>query len=159
GAACCRVPDWLGKPHAALGHRRRTVAPADGDLSPRRRRPTACPRRIRDLPGRSALEGPRPLLRVFPRRQWRWHRREPPDGLDRARRQAPPAERSLSMLRALEQHWPEYLAEALGLGLFMLSACVFGTLLGHPASPAARAIPDGFPRRLLMGLAMGLTAV
>ena len=63
------------------------------------------------------------------------------------------------MLRALEQHWPEYLAEALGLGLFMLSACVFGTLLGHPASPAARAIPDGFPRRLLMGLAMGLTAV
>jgi aquaporin Z len=63
------------------------------------------------------------------------------------------------MLRALEQHWPEYLAEALGLGLFMLSACVFGTLLGHPASPAARAIPDGLPRRLLMGLAMGLTAV
>jgi len=63
------------------------------------------------------------------------------------------------MLRALEQHWPEYLAEALGLGLFMLSACVFGTLLGHPASPVARAIPDGLPRRLLMGLAMGVTAV
>ncbi len=42
------------------------------------------------------------------------------------------------MRRALEQHWPEYLAEALGLGLFMISACVFGTLLGHPVprSPA-----------------------
>jgi aquaporin Z len=63
------------------------------------------------------------------------------------------------MLRALEEHWPEYLAEALGLGLFMVSACVFGTLLGHPGSPAARAIPDGLARRLLMGLAMGLTAV
>ncbi len=63
------------------------------------------------------------------------------------------------MRRALEQHWPEYLAEALGLGLFMISACVFGTLLGHPGSPVARAIPDGLPRRLLMGLAMGSTAV
>jgi len=40
----------------------------------------------------------------------------------------------------------------------MVSACVFGTLLGHPGSPAARAVPDGLARRLLMGLAMGLTA-
>jgi aquaporin Z len=63
------------------------------------------------------------------------------------------------VLRALREHWPEYLAEAVGLGLFMLSACVFGTLLGHPGSPAARAVPDGLTRRLLMGLAMGLTAV
>ena len=63
------------------------------------------------------------------------------------------------MLRALEEHWPEFLAEAVGLGLFMVSACMFGTLLGHPGSPAARAIPDGLVRRLLMGLAMGLTAV
>ncbi len=63
------------------------------------------------------------------------------------------------MLRTLEEHWPEYLAETLGLGLFMVSACVFGTLLGHPGSPAARAVPDGLARRLLMGLAMGLTAV
>jgi len=65
----------------------------------------------------------------------------------------------MSMAKALDDHWPEYLAEALGLGLFMVSACVFGTLLGHPGSPAARVIPDGLPRRLLMGLAMGLTAV
>jgi len=63
------------------------------------------------------------------------------------------------MLRAFEEHWPEYMAEALGLGLFMVSACVFGTLLGHPGSPAARVIPHGFHRRLLMGLAMGFTAV
>jgi len=49
--------------------------------------------------------------------------------------------------------------EAAGLGLFMLSACAFATLLEHPASPARRALPNGFLRRALMGLAMGLTAV
>ncbi len=56
-------------------------------------------------------------------------------------------------------HWPEYLIEALALGLFMVSACVFATLLEHPDSPARRALPSGFQRRVLMGLAMGLTAV
>jgi aquaporin Z len=63
------------------------------------------------------------------------------------------------MLRTLGEHWPEYLAEALGLGLFMVSACVFGTLLGHPSSVAAHAVPDGLRRRFLMGLAMGSTAL
>jgi len=63
------------------------------------------------------------------------------------------------MLAALKSHWPEYLGEAGGLGLFMVSACLFGAFLFHPGSPAARAIPDGLARRLLMGLAMGLTAV
>lgn len=60
---------------------------------------------------------------------------------------------------ALRGHWPEYLMEAAGLGLFMLSACVFGTLLGHPASPVVQAVPEPLVRRVLMGLAMGLTAV
>lgn len=63
------------------------------------------------------------------------------------------------MLGALRRHWPEYLMEAFGLGAFMLSACVFGTLLWHPASPVAQAIADGVGRRALMGVAMGLTAV
>src|SRR5216683_6822467 len=63
------------------------------------------------------------------------------------------------MLAALKSHWPEYLGEAGGLGLFMVSACLFGALLFHPGSPAARAIPDGLARRLVMGMAMGLTAV
>ncbi len=45
------------------------------------------------------------------------------------------------------------------LGLFMVAACGFATLLEHPASPARQALPDGNVRRLLMGLAMGLTAV
>ena len=63
------------------------------------------------------------------------------------------------MLNALKKHWPEYLMEAAGLGIFMVSASVFTILLYHPASPAFEVLPDEFPRRVLMGLAMGLTAI
>jgi aquaporin Z len=62
------------------------------------------------------------------------------------------------MRDALRRHWPEYLIEAAGLGLFMVSACLFGTLLEHPGSPVRQALPDATLRRLLMGIAMGLTA-
>ena len=112
----------------------------------------------------------------------RGHRREPPDGLDGARGQAPaerrghqpeppdrltglvaealPAERGIAWATRSAQHWPEYLMEAAGLGLFMISACVFGTLLEHPASPVrAGRCPTPLVRRVLMGLAMGLTAI
>jgi len=60
---------------------------------------------------------------------------------------------------SLGRHWPEYLMEAAGLGLFMISAATFGVLLEHPASPARQAIGNELLRRLLMGVAMGLTAV
>ena len=63
------------------------------------------------------------------------------------------------MPAALKHHWPEYLMETAGLGIFMLSACVFATLLEHPASPVRQALSDPILRRILMGLAMGLTAV
>ena len=63
------------------------------------------------------------------------------------------------MRAALVTHWREYLIEAAGLGLFMLVACAFGTLLGHPASPLVQAIPSPLARRALMGVAMGLTAI
>jgi aquaporin Z len=49
--------------------------------------------------------------------------------------------------------------EAAGLGAFMVSACVFGTLLQHPGSPVRQAIDDALVRRGLMGLAMGATAI
>ncbi len=61
------------------------------------------------------------------------------------------------MLTALEQHWQEYLIEAWCLGTFMVSACAFAVLLFHPASHAATL--DAGLRMVLMGLAMGLTAV
>ena len=60
---------------------------------------------------------------------------------------------------SLKQHWPEYLMEAAELGLFMFSACAFTVLLYHPSSPVAQAIHDGLWRRLLMGTAMGSTAI
>jgi len=63
------------------------------------------------------------------------------------------------LLKALKQHWPEYLMEAAGLGAFMISACAFGVLLEHPASPVQQSIANAAVRRVLMGLAMGLTAV
>jgi len=63
------------------------------------------------------------------------------------------------MRSALGTHWPEYLMEAAGLGIFMVSAGGFGIVLFHPASPVALAIADPLPRRFLMGCAMGLTAV
>jgi len=63
------------------------------------------------------------------------------------------------MLDSLKRHWPEYLMEAAGLGFLMISACVFATLLEYPGSPVHQAIDDPDLRRLLIGLAMGLTAV
>src|ERR1051326_4161148 len=63
------------------------------------------------------------------------------------------------MREALKNHWPEYVMEAAGLGIFMVSASVFAILLYHPGSPAIQALPEEFPRRILMGMAMGLTAI
>jgi glycerol uptake facilitator-like aquaporin len=63
------------------------------------------------------------------------------------------------MFAALKEHWPEYLMEAAGLGIFMVSACVFGALLEYPVSPVHQTIRDPIVRRILMGLARGLTAV
>lgn len=61
--------------------------------------------------------------------------------------------------RALASHWPEYLMEAAGLALFMVSACTFVVLLEHPSSAVHQLLPDATLRRMLIGLAMGLTAV
>jgi len=57
-------------------------------------------------------------------------------------------------------HWPEYAIEALCLGLFMLSAATFASLLRHPASPLSPALNAFTPplQRLPMGIVMGLTA-
>jgi aquaporin Z len=62
-------------------------------------------------------------------------------------------------LAAVRQHWPEYLIEAASLGLFMVSACLFATLLQHPSSPVRHTVMTAMLRRIPMGLAMGVTAV
>ena len=63
------------------------------------------------------------------------------------------------MLSALRKHWPEYLCEALCLGLFMISAGGFTVLLEYPNSPVRQALPNDFLRLALNGLTMGLTAI
>lgn len=60
---------------------------------------------------------------------------------------------------AMARHWPEYLIEACALGVFMVSACVFSILLEYPQSPVRQAVASAELRRVIMGLAMGFTAV
>jgi len=64
-----------------------------------------------------------------------------------------------SLADSLKRHWPEYLMEAAALGIFMISAGVFTTLLEHPSSPLRHAIPSEDARRALIGVAMGGTAM
>jgi aquaporin Z len=64
-----------------------------------------------------------------------------------------------TLLTALRRHWPEYLIEAGGIAVFMVSALSFATLLEHPDSPVHGALPHPLLRRALMGLAMALTAI
>jgi len=59
----------------------------------------------------------------------------------------------------LRDHWREYLMEAAGLGIFMVAAGGFASLIQHPDSPVRQAVGDPLLRRLLMGLAMGATAI
>jgi aquaporin Z len=56
-------------------------------------------------------------------------------------------------------HWPEYAMEAALLGLFMISACVFTVILQLPGSPIRDAVSSAVLRRVLTGVAMGLTAI
>ncbi|HEX2327883.1 MAG TPA: aquaporin [Candidatus Angelobacter sp.] len=61
--------------------------------------------------------------------------------------------------KSLRFHWPEYLMEAGGLGIYMFFACAFATLLHHPASPVRRIAVGNLSRRAFMGLAMGATVI
>jgi aquaporin Z len=62
-------------------------------------------------------------------------------------------------MNTLYRHYPEYLMEAAGLGIFMISAAVVTALLEHPASPIQQAISEPLLRRLIIGVGMGLTAI
>jgi len=57
------------------------------------------------------------------------------------------------------RHWPLYLYEGAELAIFMISACCFTVWLFDPAYPVLHLVPDSAVRRLLMGIAMGLTAI
>jgi len=63
------------------------------------------------------------------------------------------------MAQILAKHWPEYLIEGALLGIFMISATLVTALVEHPNSPIHRTVPHRGLRRMLIGLAMGTTAI
>ena len=82
--------------------------------------------------------------------------------LEQARTQADQTNsgpRALSALGTLGLHWPEYVMEGVELGLYMISACAFVVLLQYPTSPLHQALPGPTLRRVLFGIAMGVTAI
>jgi aquaporin Z len=60
---------------------------------------------------------------------------------------------------AFNCHWCLYIFEGIELSIFMISACFATVYLFDPGFPALRLIPSAAVRRLLMGTAMGATAV
>ena len=88
-----RVSDRIGPDDDAARGRGGDLAPAVEHLPRGRGRAAAGLRRHRALPDRSAVARPGSVPRILPRRHRRGRRRQPPDRLDRARRQTPSAER------------------------------------------------------------------
>ncbi|GAA3928274.1 aquaporin [Hymenobacter algoricola] len=67
------------------------------------------------------------------------------------------------LILALRRHWPYYLAEAVGLGVFMLSSSLLTLALEHPASGLHQALvaqgAGEMLRRVPLGVGMGLVIV
>ena len=63
------------------------------------------------------------------------------------------------MRASFKKNWIHYVQEALGLGIFMASACFFSAMLFSPKSSWNSAIPGQEIRNILMGIAMGSTAL
>jgi aquaporin Z len=63
----------------------------------------------------------------------------------------------------VEKNWKtelrKYVEEAIGLGIFMISAGFFDAVIEYPGLPFRQSISSAVLRRFLVGLAMGLTAL
>lgn len=57
------------------------------------------------------------------------------------------------------KNWVHYMREALGLAIFMISACAFGVLLESRNSWLHHSIHSDWIRLVVMGVAMGATAL
>jgi aquaporin Z len=58
-----------------------------------------------------------------------------------------------------KKEFRKYIDEAVGLGIFMVSACFFDALVECKGLPFRTALTSALLRRFLIGLAMGLTAL
>jgi aquaporin Z len=76
----------------------------------------------------------------------------------RANGSAGPAFNETALL-TFRRNWSLYVFEGAELAIFMISACVFTVLLFDPSYAAIRLFPSPTIRRLLMGVAMGMTAI
>jgi aquaporin Z len=65
----------------------------------------------------------------------------------------------IQMKAAFKKNWTHYLQEALGLAIFMISACFFGALLWGNDSSFHFAIENQATRNIVTGLLMGSTAL
>lgn len=66
---------------------------------------------------------------------------------------------SIAAREAFNRHWRLYIFEGVELAIFMVSACFATVYLFDPSYPALHLVPSTAIRRLLMGVAMGSTAV
>ena len=60
---------------------------------------------------------------------------------------------------SFERNWRLYIFEAIELAIFMISACASTVFLFDPAYAMPHILPNAVFRRVLMGIAMGITAV
>jgi len=63
------------------------------------------------------------------------------------------------MKAAFRKNWEHYIQEALGLAIFMISACFFSAMLFSEKSSWYNSVPDFTLKNFLMGVAMGVTAL
>jgi len=63
------------------------------------------------------------------------------------------------MKASFRKNWLHYLQEALGLAIFMISACFFSGALEAKNAALNHAIPNDFLRIVIMGILMGATAL
>ncbi len=63
------------------------------------------------------------------------------------------------MKASFKKNWIHYLQEALGLAIFMISACFFGAMLEAKNSTLHLVIHSSFIRTVIMGVLMGSTAL
>lgn len=65
----------------------------------------------------------------------------------------------MQMKASFKKNWIHYLQEALGLAIFMISACFFGAMLFSDKSSWYYVLPNVMSRNVVMGVAMGSTAL
>jgi aquaporin Z len=65
----------------------------------------------------------------------------------------------IQMKASFKKNWRHYLQEALGLAIFMMSACFFGSQLEANNSELHHTISNPFVRMVIMGIMMGATAL